>query len=374
MAITGDLPNDLGQLRETAARVRSAVDGLLVAARDPDSALTVSAGVEMVRREVDEWASVTADLERRLESHALEHTGDRFEVQARLGGVAMLHLSIAEDVAILAPFDGLPDGSLVAALEVTLPERADISLTVLADGGLLDSLSEPVEEGLPEDAASDGSHEIVGDDVDDVVKDIVDRAGTACISVAQGLTGILVQVAHPLNDALNLAPEVVADSIRRGIRKIAGIVKVLIGRAKKIFDSILGNYREVLSPVAGEIESALTESLGARLIAKLVDADTVRSNAKTQLSGARDDRERDRRIRKVNHVKTLNARWVGPVRFVAHGLPLLAPIMIGPVPTVAIAGAGLLGWTVLVTGDQLDTTRRFFPDLCPGVVRRAGGE
>ena len=395
MPITGDLLNDLGQLGEAAGQVRAAVDHLLAAARDPDSTLTVSAGVDAVQRAVDNWASVTEELERRLQAHAREYPNDRFDAEARLGGIAMLHLSIAADVAILAPFDDALAGSLAPALEAQagLPRRADTSRKVLEDGRLLESLSkpieetspndgeealpEPIEEALPEDGASDApdqSREIAQLAVDDVVNNIVDRAGTACSRVALQLGGVLVQVVHPLTEALKLAPPVVADAVRRQVRRIAKLVKFLVRRANDIFNAVLGKYREVLSPVLDEVGAELTETLGARLVVRLVDADRVRSNAEERLTRARNARQRKRRIQKMKHVKTLHRRWVGPVRFVADGLPFLAPMMIGPVPTAAIAGVGLLGWTVIVTGDQLDTTRKFFPDLWCGVVRRAGGE
>jgi hypothetical protein len=119
--------------------------------------------------------------------------------------------------------------------------------------------------------------------------------------------------------------------------------------------------------------AALTEPLGARLIAELLNAGKVQTDAVQQLGVVHDAHERDDRIQRIKKLKKLHARWVGPVRYTADGLPLLAPMMVGPVPAAAIAGVGLLAWTVIVTGDQLDTSRRFFPDRWAGVVRRAGG-
>jgi hypothetical protein len=402
MPITGDLlGSDLRQVGELAAQVRGPVNDLLGAARDANSTLTVDAGVAAVQRAVDEWATVTEGLEQRLRSHALEYPADRFDAEARLGGIALMHVSLAADVAALVPFDGVPASILVAAAatEFTLPRRAEISLRVLETGRLLQSISEPIEQGLPRDDADAPEAEapeaeapkaedpkadtqetladfrkIAGDAVDDVMKDIVDRAGTACSSVVLGLSGIAVHAVHPLSEALNLAPGFITEALRKQAKKIAGLVKFLVNRANEIFNAILGNYREVLAPLQDQITSALTEPLGARLVGKLVDDDKVRADAKQRLCQARDVRERDRRIERMEKLKTLHARWVGPVRIVADGLPLLTPVMVGPVPSVAIAAVGLLGWTVFVTGDQLDTSRKFFPDLWPGVVRRAGDE
>lgn len=397
MPITGDLlARDLRQLGDLAAQVRGPVNDLLDAARDANSALTVDAGVDAVQRAVGEWAAVTEGLEQRLGSHALEYPADRFDADARLGGIALMHVSLAADVATLVPFDGVPASILVAvaATEFTLPRRAEISLRVLENGRLLQSISEPIEQGLPRDDADAPEAEkpkaeepkadtqealadfrkIAGDAVDDVVKDIVDRAGKACSSVVLGLSGIAIHAVHPLSEALNLAPGFITEALRKQAKKIAGLVKILVNRANKIFNAILGGYRDVLAPLQDQITSALTEPLGARLIGKLVDDDKVRADAKQRLSQARDVRERDRRIERMEKLKTLHARWVGPVRFTADGLPLLTPVMVGPVPAAAIAAVGLLGWTVFVTGDQLDTSRKLFPDLWPGVVRRAGDE
>ena len=402
MPITGDLlTRDLPQLGDLAGHVRDPVNDLLGAARDASSTLTVDAGVDAVQRAVGEWAAVTEGLEQRLRSHGVEYPADRFDVDARLGGIALLHLSLAADVAALAPFDGVPAGILVAAAaaEFTLPRRAEISLRVMDTGRLLQSISEPIEQGLPGNDAKapeakapeadapkakeqkDKAREaladfrkIAADAVDDVVKDIVDRAGTACTSVVLGLSGIAIHAVHPLSEAFNLAPGFITETLHKQAKKIAGLVKILVRRANEIFNAILGGYRDVLSPLQDQIMSALTEPLGARLVGKLVDDDKVRADAKQRLGQAPDAGERDRRIERMKKLKTLHSRWVGPVRIVADGLPLLTPVMVGPVPSAAIAAVGLLGWTVFVTGDQLDTSRKLFPDLWPGVVRRAGDE
>jgi hypothetical protein len=385
MPIAGDLlETDLGQLPALAAQVPRQIDDLLAAAHDPNSTLTASAGIDAVEQTVDAWAASTEQIERQLESHALEYPADRFDVEARLAGIALLHLSLAEDVAILAPLDTLPaDTPMAAALaQVALPARATVTVAVLEDGGLRESLAQPIEADSPEDHDAveeaeeepDVRHKLITEAVDDVVKDIVDRAGGACSSVVLGLGGLAIQAAHPLAEALNLAPGFIAEALKREYRKIATLVKSLVNRAKKIFSSICSNYRDVLAPEQDEVMNAVSDPIGAALIARLLDADKVRAAATLKLSEAKDDREMDDRIQRMKKLKKLHARWVGPVRYVGDGLPLLVPVMIGPVSAAAIAGVGLLAWSVLVTGDQLDTSRRFFPDCWPGVVRRAGGE
>ena len=46
--------------------------------------------------------------------------------------------------------------------------------------------------------------------------------------------------------------------------------------------------------------------------------------------------------------------------------------MLGPVPAAPSAGAALIAWTVMISGDQLDS-EGFFPNFWTGVVQRSGG-
>jgi hypothetical protein len=375
MAITGELlEGDLRRLSNVADQVPGAVNNLLSATRDPNSTLTVGAGVDAVERAVDVWAAESGQVEQRLASHALEVPGDRFDVEARLAGIALLHVSLAEDVAVLAALDAVSADTLAAAVpdRAALPEQAVITVTVLGDGGLRDSLSAPAEGDSPEDPGAD--REAITSAVDDVVKDIVDRAGTAATTVVLRLSGLAVSAAHPLAEALNLAPGFIAEALRRKARKIGNLIRSLVGRAKKIFDTICGNYREILEPVQDDVMESVNDSLGAALIAKLLDAGKVRGDAAQRLNEAAAGGERDDRIKRMRKLKRLHERWVGPVRYTAEGLPLLIPVMVGPVSAAAIAAVGLLSWTVVITGDQLDSSRRLIPDFWPGVVRRAGGE
>src|SRR5207247_826169 len=121
-------------------------------------------------------------------------------VQARLGGLAMLHLGVAEDVAVLVALDRAPEGTPMSNVQAELPDRASIIDDVaFAEGRLLRSLGEPLDVG-PEPDPFPG----------EAVQDLVKRAGRATTAVVLGLapppTVVIGSIAAVLRDGLNLAP------------------------------------------------------------------------------------------------------------------------------------------------------------------------
>ena len=103
---------------------------------------------------------------------------------------------------------------------------------------------------------------------------------------------------------------------------------------------------------------------------KIARVNKVRAQAEANLAQVADP---DKAIKRLRKLKKTNAHWVGPVRYVARGLPLLHAATVAGVPAAPLAGAGLIAWAVLCTGDQLDAPGPF-PNVWKGVVRRAAGE
>jgi hypothetical protein len=381
MAPPQEVLNPLGELDGPAERVRSAVDNVLAAARDPESALTVGELVTTVEQAVYAWVDITDRTENGLRSYIREFPEDRLDIEARLGGLALLHLAIASDVATIAPLDDLPDASRPAELRnlSVLPEQATTSLEVLTEGELSRTLSRPMEEEEPDDpdpalAEDDLEDEDEDkDDLDDVIRSIIGRAGRSGTAVVTGLGGLLSHAMHPLHEALSATPEFIRDAFQKSVRRIARLVKYLIARAVELFNSIFLRYREVVSPILAEAVPTAADALGAGLIGKILDGKQIRTDASAALQTAKNSRQRNRRLRKVRKVDKLHQRWVGPVRLVAAGLPGLSAVLVGPVPASAIAAVVLLAWTVVVTGDQLDAHPWYVTNFWPGVVARAGG-
>jgi hypothetical protein len=374
MPVPEALLGQLGELDDPAARVRRAVNELLDAAHEPESLLTVSEGVDALERAVIGWLELTEQIEQQLRGYAAEFEEDRFDAEARLGGIALLHLSIASDVATVAPFDDLLTGSYAAALQERsrLPEYTIASSEVLIAGGLGETLSQPIEPEGGDGAAPDPiSGDRFDELIDDVVREIVDRAGSAGTSVLVGMGGVLLHVLSPMHEAVRATPAFIRDAFQRGARRIAKLVKRLVGRATDVLDSVFSGYRNAVSEVLEEAVGRRFDPFGAALIAGIVKDEDVRARAARQLRSAEHPR---RAARRVGKTATLHKHWVGPVPWVAKGLPALWAVPIGPVPAGAVAAVVLLAWTILLTGDQLDSDGQLFPDLWAGVVRRAGGE
>lgn len=400
MAVSAQLLSDLGALEGPIGGVNYAVNDLIYASRTPGYDLSVSAGLNAIDGAVQTWLKVSADLELRLLEHGRQRVEDLYDVQSRLGGLAMLHLAMASDIALLAPFDDAPQDGRPADTRADLPERA----TTLGDasfgnGNLLQALREPLDEagggevaelagdpsGTGEDVAVSADTSVVSEDagviiddvVDDVVTDIVTRAGRSATAVLVGLaggTGLFAELMPHLSDAVNAWPDDIQSTIVAAAKRVAKLVRTLVARVNTVMNSVLGGYRAAVLAILGTADpaSSVAESLAGRVVGRVLKSKTVRVTARAQLIGAKD---RSRRIKRIRALKKLHQRWVGPVRVVAKGLPHLWAVPTGPllVPAAPVGAVALLGWTVLITGDQLDAPGPF-PNIWKGVIRRASGE
>jgi hypothetical protein len=377
MPVPEDRLRDLSALEVQADGVRRAVDDLLAAAHDPESPLRVRDGVDRLDGAVNSWLEATASIEVRLLSDAEAATNDRYDAEARLGGLALAQLSVAEDVATVAPLDEISLDEPTSAVQERVPGATDSSREVLVEGGLLRILSEPIDpedERSPIAGASPEDNRIdehAARVIDEVIDDILERSGRGVVAVATSLVGPVAHVLGHLSDALTATPAQIQTAFEKTARRIAKLVKLLVKRALEIFDSLTGGYGDAAKEFLKEAVWKEIERFGATVMSDLLNAPDVRARAVSRLATAPNP---DARLQRVQKMKRQHSRWVGPVRLVAHGIPKLWAVMIGPVPAGAIATVGLLGYTAVVTGDQLDSSRIFVPDLWAGVVRRADGE
>jgi hypothetical protein len=370
MAPPAGVLTQLVQLEVPLGVVRDAVDGLLNAAREPDSTLRLGDALDALERGVNAWLATAEPVEDALWAHGQASPDDLSDSQYRLGGLAMVHFAIASDVAAVAPVEegGISPEMLVRDIghRTELPDQAAMSRGVVAEG-LLRDLALPLEED--ELASLPGEHE--GSEViDEVVTDIAERAGKACAAVLTAGGGI-TWVRDILRDRMQATPASIRKLLEMTTRRVNRLVGALVQRATFLLDSVTPGYRAASKRVLKQPPPEVTEPLEARLISKLVMAGAVRSEAKRRLASAPD---RAARIRRIRDVKVLHSRCVGPVRWVAKGLAPLNKVIIGPVPVGPIVAVALLGWTILVTGDQLDSPGQLFPDVWIGVLRRAAGE
>ena len=380
MAVPPPLLADLRALGTTLAAVRDAVDAALAAGRGADLApgRDAVAGVEAA---TEAWLVRSRALEERLVAHGEAEPADAEDVAGRLGGLAVLHVAAAGDVGAVASLDrGAGAGPVALA---SPPAYASAIQATAFDGGVVRSLGspdtgdddEPPEPGL---RAGAGRDEGPGADADEVVQEIVERAGEGASAVLFGLAGgagelLFSALASPLGTALELGPEAVRSAVADVAGRIAGLVGRLIARVQDVLAAVLGGYRDAVGAVIEEADPAsyVGESLAGKVLGRLWRADGVRAEATARLAAAPADTPR--RVRRLRRLVRANRRWVGPVRYAARGLPHLWAVPLGPVPAAPVAGVALLAWTTLVTADQLDAAGPY-PDVWRGVVRIAGGD
>ena len=414
MAISDALLAEMGELHQPITQVMSSIEGLI----DPEysgtwSNRSVDAALGDVDSSVANWVRTSLQCERQLLAHADELPEDAYAVQARLGAFMMLHITMASDVAKLLPFDEASGDSSVsqvheaaADLGIQLPLRAyAIREVALGTDGLVQSMSileetefgESSEQAAP-DAEDDNSgsiedqakeaiaradvlkedlDEIVGDVIDEVVTDLVERAARSSSGVLIGLAGggmhILADFLPHLSSAINAVPDDVRQLVLRTVKRVARLVRILIARAQAALASVLQGYSAAVKGMmqVADPASLITEAFAGNVVGKIVHSKQVRRVARERLSQASRQHARQKRLKAL--MKT-HRRWVGPVRVVAGGLPHLWAVPVGPIPVPAapIAAVALLAWTVLITGDQLDSPG--YVDFWKGVIRRASGE
>ena len=236
----------------------------------------------------------------------------------------MLHLAIAGDVAKLLPFDDAAEGSTVADVHETASAVGEefagqaeiIREAALAPGALIDSLSavddqtsgdDDLEE---DDLDTQGSGGVVGavikedldamagDVIDDVVTDIVERAsrsGTAVLLALAGGGGHLVAELMPhLSDATTAAPADIREYVVRTVRRVLRLVRILISRARKALDAVLGGYRAAVQDLiaAADPTAWVGEAIAGNILARVVRSKDVRRTARARLSVASQTRPR----------------------------------------------------------------------------------
>src|SRR5918995_236763 len=205
---------------------------------------------------------ILADL-RDLES-TLAGPADAGDVAGGLGAIALLHVATACDVGAIEAIDhGEPDADVRALLPGTAWPAAPSTIQATAfDGGVIADLGspEPDDDGPPDAAAlaptGDGGP---ATDVDEVVREIVERAGEGATAVLFGLAGGVTDlafglIAPQLVAALGVAPDVVQSTAGDVAGRVAGLVRVLIGRVDDLLGAILGSYRDAVGAVIDEAD------------------------------------------------------------------------------------------------------------------------
>jgi len=332
--------------------------------------MDADAAYELVDAAVDEYLRQTEELEQELFSLWEQDPGDQ-DVETRIGGIALLHLGAAADVAELSRLDGVPGDAPVSS--VPLPETANTLGDIAFRGGeMVSSLGSDPDD---EEADDDQEEEL---DVSEVVQQLVDSAGGAATKTLFGLvSGPLAHLASgTINDlipTIHRGMQATPDAIKDAVGRFVNLVRRFFRRVKEAIQRLTAKYRDQVHEVMDEVDPTdrIAESLGGRAVAKFLDADDVRRRAADAL---RDAPDHDARVRKIRKLVRSQDKWVAkPVGAASKGLPKLWPVLLGPVPAAPVGAVVLIAWTYLMTSDQLDS-RRALLNCWKGVVRRAEGE
>ncbi|MBI4900595.1 MAG: hypothetical protein HY829_08985 [Actinobacteria bacterium] len=372
MVMPQDLLSDLAAIEGPIANVRNAVDRVI----DPNGdGMRVGEAQTGVEEATEAWLVVTEQLEARLLQHARVDPSEQAAIGARLGAMAMLHTAVACDVALLGSLDRMDESALVGpAFDPRLAESAGVvHEAAFGEGRLVEALSMVDDE---EPIAFSESEPFGDEDVDEVVKDLVKRAGRCATAVLGGLAGGLADLAFSrLAPSLRIAADMTPKELRAAVQGLGGRITHLVGRLLTRIDAlwgaVLGEYRPAVDEILAGVNptSLVQETLAGKVVGRLMKVSNVRAAAAEALWGAPD---RSARLRRIRGLTKKNSRWVGPVRVLARGIPHLWPVVVGPLPAAPVAALGLLAWTFLVTGDQLDAAGPY-PHLWTGVVGYAKG-
>jgi hypothetical protein len=377
MAIDPQLLATAQRLQGPSMGVRTQIDRVLAAHRSEQSELRVGEAVSSLHEAVISWHEASQSLKEQLFEYGRDHPDDRDDVTARIAGIAMLDIAIAADLGLVTALDEANDDELVSQVAGIWPEpeRALYAWNAaFGEGQLLHSLSTPLDADTDDDVQPDPPRAAYDYLIDDVVSNLVDRGGRSVSAVLFALGGgaFLGAVKGLLDGAFALVPHDVIKVMQQAARSVKRWVGALVTAAAHWLQRILGSDFTAVRDFVRflDLMGMAAEQAAGDVMRKIAHADQVRAQAGANLAQVADP---DKAIKRLRKLKKTNAHWVGPVRYVARGLPLLHAATVAGVPAAPVAGAGLTAWAVLCTGDHLDASGPF-PNLWKGVVRRAAGE
>lgn len=382
-----------------AAAARRVVDAVSEARFDrssdePVAALTVSEALGTVEVAVSAWTSVADDVEAQLDAEArVAPPEGQAGARVRQGALMMLHIAVMNEVALVRPLELVAGDTLVVEVPDWPTEQAahlyDAAFGAPGEPGLVELLTIGTDD---DQGWLHGQQTVTDLDLYSTVSTIVERSAAAVTSVIAGvsaapLVGMVPQGAglpESVRQALERIAEWAIDDVVDHLAEIAGrvsrLVHLVLARVRRLLGKILGTHRDAVAAAAGSLVALAVEdptrkrTLVVKAMISLYGTGDVLDRAHDALTGAGRGPHFGIHAR-LERLKTSNKRWVTPVRGLTLGLGWLWTVPLGPtgLPVAPVAAAALLAWTVLVSGDQLDSANHF-PNFWKGVVQRAGGK
>ncbi|OBI24096.1 hypothetical protein A5713_08170 [Mycobacterium sp. E2497] len=376
--------------------VRTARFDMRTDERDPDSGLSV----EQARQGIDEamrnWAAVHEDFVAALDATLNDLPAFESEINLALGALSVLDAGVSTEIALAQPLETL-DGNLKLADVPDWPTEARAVLEVTAFGspGAADEgLIRLLQVGTDDDPTPEPPGQVYGDAVGHAIRVIRRQTAESITSVFVGLTAVPVMDAIPLpankelvdvlRDLLeepgSWAVEEAVKELPRGISKWC---RWALGKATQLLKRVLGEQRfEALDRLLAKGATTKTTDFISQTLVWVYDTGDVIERGEAAFDPAGQPlkkSERNRRGARLGKLEKSNKKWLGPIKLLSPGVghlwyvPIPLPVPPHALPAAPAAAAVLLAWTLLLSGDQLDT-RYPYPNFWKGVVRRAKGE
>lgn len=361
---------------------------------DRDASITVAAAMSNVDTAMQDWLDISDALAAELDR--LDETDPSIapQTQAARAVLSQLNIGVAGEVALLQPLVAAEQDENMPLADVArwlVPEQPS-SLSLAASGppgtrdaGLIALLKSgpadlgPIAPALgphPVEHATEAITEDTADTVFSVLKALaVDPVLHALLPIPPDVTAAhasrIELVRNLLEEPVEWAIEKAADAIPTRVAKWA---QAALRRATKLLVKVIGRHRfEQLNELLGGPVGAT--ALVAAALKAMYDTNDVVQRGRN----AFDPHSKPIQLWRATRLRQLersNSRWLAPVEPLTNAIgPLWTiPVPFPPhIPAAPVAAAILIGWALLLGGDQLDSCHFPYLIFWHGVVDRASG-
>lgn len=401
MALPQVLDRHVDRVAETIQGVVKAVNEARYDRRtdEPGSGLTVGQAVDGINQAMDKWSTVYHDFVGDIEATLRDHPKSSEAVTA-LRALSQLQVGASQETALAVKLDTLDRNTRLADIpNWPTDQRAALEETAFGpaqnpSAGLISLM----RAGTDDDPRPERPGQVDGDAVGHAVRVIRIQTAESINSVFVGLAAVpVLDMIIPLpegKEALELLRDALEEPTSWAVEEVAKEIPKVISRwsrwalrkATELLHRVLGDHRVQVLERVDELLKVGSAKSGTNLISGALvwvydTGDVIeRGEAAFEPPGqplpAGQRRNRATRLRKLEES---NKKWLTPIKLLSPAtghlwcVPIPLPIPPHAIPAAPAAAAVLLAWTVLLSGDQLDT-RYPFPNVWKGVVRRAQGE
>jgi hypothetical protein len=393
MAIPQDVVDRIEGLAVPLTAVHQAVEDILRAQQSDSDPMTRAEAVSSLETQLQSYLATALEVESVLLQYVPNGDHDAADQQGteaadaveQLARLSFIHLAVASDLAKLASIDALGEADPVRQAEPVLASDRASSIVAVVGGEAADGQPLGPITLVAEDAGdADPTLPPGGLSAEDVLTRIVDRAAKGVSSVLVGVAPspivVFGAVEPALTAALGLAPDVVARAAGKALGSIAHLVRLVLHHVSTVIETVSHRHAEVVHALLEtlrldeDVDKLLLEPAVRRVMSTVLGEERIRQDVQHLRVQQKQEYLRQRahglhpnpvpnNAVALRRLLKHNKLTVGPVPIVSHGLHPLWAVSLAGVPAAPIAGCLLLAWTILITGDQLDSPGKLFPNF-----------